>query len=313
MWIYITLAIVLFIFLSVLLVAFISYRITFYSSLKNRGKLLELSPEEGDKDCGNLPKELIDGLSLFPYEEISITSFDGTKLCGKYYHTKDGAPLEIQFHGYRGSAARDLCGGTTLAIKSGHNVITVDQRAHGKSGGVTISFGINEKKDCHCWIDYAVKRFGKDLKILITGISMGASTVLMACNNEFPENVKGIISDCPYSSPEDIIRKVCREDMKLPDKLLFPFIKLGAKLFGSFNLSKNESAVFAVEKAKTPILLIHGEDDKFVPIEMSRKIYNSCPSKITFETFKGAGHGLSFITDNKRYEKIVNNFYKQIF
>mgnify|MGYP006356952321 FL=1 len=44
-----------------------------------------------------------------PYEEFCIKSFDGLSLYGKYYHYEDGAPIEIMFHGYRGSAERDLC------------------------------------------------------------------------------------------------------------------------------------------------------------------------------------------------------------
>lgn len=44
------------------------------------------------------------------HADVSVTSFDGLRLCGKYYEYKKGAPTEILFHGYKGTAERDLCG-----------------------------------------------------------------------------------------------------------------------------------------------------------------------------------------------------------
>lgn len=144
------------------------------------------------------------------FESVFITSFDGVKLYARYYHVRDGAPLQIQFHGYRGSALLDFCGGNKLAREIGHNTLVVDQRAHGKSGGNTITFGINERYDCLSCINYAVERSGKETPIFLSGVSMDAATVLMASELNLPDNVIGIIADSPYSSPEEIIRKVCR-------------------------------------------------------------------------------------------------------
>ena len=44
-------------------------------------------------------------------KSVSVTSFDGLTLHGMYYEVEKGAPTEILFHGYRGNAERDLCGG----------------------------------------------------------------------------------------------------------------------------------------------------------------------------------------------------------
>ena len=193
----------------------------------------------------------------------------------RYYHVRDGAPLQIQFHGYRGAALRDFCGGNKLARESGQNTLVVDQRAHGKSGGNTITFGIRERLDCLSWVKYANQRFSSGTPIFLSGVSMGATTVLMASELKLPANVMGIIADCPYSSPEVIIRKVCREDMHLPPALTMPLIRLGARLFGHFVLNES-SAVQAVGNKNIPILLLHGEDDRFVPCDMSREIFDAC-------------------------------------
>ena len=141
-----------------------------------------------------------------PYEQVYITSFDGTKLAARYYHLSDSAALQIQFHGYRSTAVRDFSGGFQLAQKMGRNLLVVDQRASGKSEGTTICFGIKEKYDCLEWIKYALERFG-DIPIMLTGVSMGGATVLMASELDLPENVKCIVSDCPYTSPYEIIAR----------------------------------------------------------------------------------------------------------
>ena len=197
-----------------------------------------------------------------------------------------------------------------MARESGQNTLVVDQRAHGRSGGTTITFGIRERLDCLSWVEYVNQRFGLDTPIFLSGVSMGAATVLMASELELPANVRGIIADCPYFSPEAIIRKVCREDMHLPPALVMPFIRLVARLFGHFDL-KESSAVQAVGNTTIPILLLHGEDDRFVPCDMSRDIFDACTGDKTRITFQGAGHGLSYIVDTERYSEAVSRFVDQ--
>ena len=206
---------------------------------------------------------LICELDGIPFEPVTITAFDGVQLCGRYYHVRDGAPVQIELHGYRGNALRDFCGGNKLAREAGMNTLLVDERANGRSGGRTITFGVKERRDCLSWIECANSRFGP-VPIFLAGVSMGAATVLMAAGLPLPANVAGIIADCPYSSPEAIIRKVCREDMHLPPALLMPFVRLAARLFGRFRLD-GASAVEAARDTGIPILLLHGEDDRFVP------------------------------------------------
>ena len=243
-------------------------------------------------------------------EDISVRSQDGLSLHGRYYDIKQGAPLIIVFHGYRSPTVRDCAGAFALGLKLGYNVLAVDQRAHGKSGGQIISFGICERYDCLTWIQYANSRFGSNIPIVLSGISMGAATVLMASALDLPKNVRGIMADCPYSSPSAIIQKVCR-DIGYPPALAYPFVWLGALIFGHFILTQTD-AVSAVKSAKVPILLIHGEDDRFVPCEMSRQIFENRPDIVQLHTFPDAGHGLSYIIDHQRYEQICADFLSAV-
>ena len=253
---------------------------------------------------------LIRGMEALPCEEIRIPAFDGVSLRARYYHLRDGAPLQIEMHGYRGAAVRDFCGGHALARELGMNVLSVDQRAHGESGGKVITFGIRERLDCQSWAQYAFLRFGPETPTYLAGVSMGAATVLMASALKLPHTVRGIIADSPYTEPEAIIRKVISKDAHLPAGALLPLLRFGARLFGRFDL-RGASALEAVGRTEIPILLIHGEEDRFVPCDMSRELAAACAGPHGLETFPGAGHGLSYIVDPERYKKAVEEFMRQ--
>lgn len=253
---------------------------------------------------------LIEKIRVLPYEEVSIYSQDGLKLYGRYYEQKPGAPLEILFHGYHGAAERDFCGGFWLAREAGHNVILVDERGHGKSEGRVLSFGIKEQYDCLEWTKYATERFGSDTRIVLGGISMGAAIVMLAAGLDLPDMVKGILADCGYTSPKEIVQKVSR-DRGLPVKIMYPLARLGAKIFGHFDLEDGD-AEEALRKCKVPVLFIHGEDDRLVPCEMSRRNYEACASDKMIFTVPGAGHTLSYMVDYEGYRKAVSAFMKKI-
>lgn len=240
-------------------------------------------------------------------EHFSIKSFDGLTLWGTYYEYAPGAPIELMFHGYRGSAQRDLPGGVQRCFACGRSAFVVDQRCAGRSGGRTITFGINERRDCLSWVDFLVDHFGPQVKIILTGISMGASTVIMAGGEELPPNVIGILADCGYSSQKDIQLKVAGE-MGFPPKLCYPFVKLAARLFGGFDLEET-TPLEALKRVKVPVIFFHGEEDGFVPCEMSRIMYAACPGKKDIYTVPGADHGLAYPVDMDGYVARLRAFF----
>lgn len=242
-----------------------------------------------------------------PSEEFSIMSFDGLKLYGKYYEYKENAPIEIMFHGYRSTKERDLSGGVQRCFKLGRSALIVDQRCCGKSEGNVITFGIKEHRDCLSWIDFAVGHFGCDVKLVLAGISMGAATVMIAAGEKLPPNVKGVLADCGFNSAKDIIKKVIK-DMGLPQNFCYPFVKLGAFIFGGFNLDE-KSAEESLKRCKVPVIFYHGESDDFVPCEMSRICYNACNSRKLLVTVPNAGHGLSYPVDPKLYFDSLKQFF----
>ena len=242
------------------------------------------------------------------HADVSVTSFDGLRLCGKYYEYKKGAPIEILFHGYKGTAERDLCGGVYRCFALGHNALIVDHRAHGRSEGRVITFGVRESRDCLTWIDFVLHRIDRDARIILTGISMGAATVMIASTMELPSNVVGILSDCGYTSARAIIKKVMR-DMRLPANLLYPFARVGARVFGGFDPDAL-SPIQSMRDCRLPVIFFHGDADGFVPCDMGEENFAACASDAKrMVIIPGADHGLCFPVDMKTYLWELEDFF----
>ncbi len=288
------------------------YRMVFGRNSKKQGLDNEIPKgRQYDEYAQSISNGIKKGLKL-SYQQIFIkSSKDGITLAGKYYHFKESAPVILFFHGYRSGALRDGNGLLLFAQKIGYNIILVNQRGQGKSGGKTITFGIKERYDCMDWIQYVNQRFGAEVPIVLAGMSMGASTVLMAADLGLPANVKGIMADCPYSSPKEILKTVIRQ-MKFPEKITYETLKLGAKIFGGFDIEEY-SAVEAMKNCNIPVLLIHGDEDYFVPCQMSRDCFEACVSENKrLVLVKGAAHGISYCVDGELYEKEIIEFLNKI-
>ena len=302
---------IVFIIISLVLsVSYICYRMAFYSSPKKRVKKdgeYSLQQAEVYKPYRQIMIDFIDNARTTPHVDVQVKSYDGLTLRGKYYEYSPDAPIEIIFHGYRGDSESDLSGAIKRCFTLEHSALLVDQRAGGRSDGHTISFGIKEHKDCLPWINFVLENINKDAVILLCGVSMGAATVLNASQLDLPKNVVAIMADCSYSSPREIISKVIKQDMKLPVKLAFPFLKLGGLIFGGFNIDK-VSPIESVKNSKLPIFLVHGDADDYVPYEMSKKLFDACTSKKYFATIETAGHGLAYIVNPEKYVKEMQTF-----
>lgn len=251
----------------------------------------------------------VDEVVSVPFEAVEIVAEDGCRLFGRYYPFTKGAPLIIFFHGYRCSSLRDGNGIFLYSRKLGYNVLLVDQRAHWNSGGKTITFGVKERYDAKRWAEYAADRFGKEQQIYLGGLSMGAATVLMASNLSLPDNVVGILADCPYSSPKAILCSVMK-NLGFPSKFTYWMARLSAKWIGKFDVEE-ASAIESVRESRIPILILHGDDDRFVPCTMSIDCQTAAKGNVDLVLIKGAGHGMSHCVDTPSYEKAVFAFFEK--
>ena len=309
--VYILLGITAAVILLVLLIAYICFRIAFYAPRRKPKDpdIIETPDGEIYDPYRESMKKWIREVRAMPHEDVEITSYDGLRLTGKYYEYAPGAPIELMFHGYRGTSEKDLSGGVQRCFKLGRSAFIVDQRCSGGSEGNVITFGIKEHRDCLAWADFMVEKFGPEVKIILTGISMGAATVLTAAGEPLPKNVIGVLADCGYSSAKAIIKKVIGQ-MGLPADICYPFVKLGARIYGHFDLEET-SPIEAMRRCTVPVIFFHGESDDFVPCEMSRDNFEACAARKMLVTVPGAGHGLSYPMGPERYLGSLREFFER--
>ncbi len=293
-----------------LLAALVCFRMAFYAPKKQPPREeYPVPPGEIYVPYYELMRGWIRQTRALPHEDMAVVSFDGLTLRGRYYEYAPGAPMELMFHGYRGDAERDLCGGVQRCFAMGRNVLIVDQRCCGSSEGCVITFGVRESRDCLTWVEHVVAHFGQDVRIILTGISMGATTVLLAVGQPLPPQVVGVLADCGYTTARDIIKKVIRQ-MGLPAGLCYPFVRLGARLYGGFDPDTADVPA-ALKNCTRPVFFAHGETDDFVPCDMSRQNYEACPTAKALYTVPGAGHGLAFPAMQERYLEMVATFFDE--
>ena len=307
-WLYIIFGILLFLFLA----AWVCFRLVFIAPKQTEKDQLALPDTDQYRPIQEQAVSMIKHAMSIPYEEVWTQASDGIRLFARYYASESpNAPIQIMFHGYQSSGVHDFSGGMPYALSRGYSVLLVDQRGQGKSGGKCMTFGVKERRDCLTWIDYVIQRFGPKQRILLYGMSMGAATVLMAAGLPLPTNVKGIVADCGYTSPQGILLKEIRE-RHFPVWLVYPLVRLGGIVFGGFDV-ESASAAEAMQHCTVPVCLIHGEDDRFVPCDMGRKNYDLCVSnnKVLL-TVPGAVHGISYMVDQETYLNTVNAFLKSL-
>lgn len=299
--------IVLMILLLLLLLALV-WAFSFAFVRSPRDGSLETGTDGVLKPYAERIKEGINFIDTREHTRVYAQSFDGLRLAASYYSC-DSERTVIVFHGYRSCAKRDYSCAVKMYLDMGLNVLLVDQRSHGESEGRLITFGIKERRDVVTWIDYVLEHYGKDMQIFLSGLSMGASTVMMAASLPLLENVKGIVADCGFTSPADIIAKVAKQSFHINGKAAVAALNPLCRMIGGFSLYECSTPQILAE-SEIPILFIHGKSDDFVPCDMSVESYNAAKGKKQICLVEGAGHGLGYLVDQEGVTASLKIFFE---
>ena len=285
------------------------YDYTFYYPYKKRKNYQDLPSPAYDKYRDNMIRE-IQLMESISHEVVKIKSYDGIILRGYFYNNYPKRPIVLFFHGYKSCFQWDGYGIFRYCRENNLNCLMVEQRAHGDSSTKTICFGIKERYDCLSWANYLTNILGNDIEIILAGVSMGSATVMMASDLLLPNSIKGIIADCGYTSPEEIIVNTAK-NLGLPADLLNPFTKLAFRVVANVNMN-DAKAIVSVKKTNIPILFIHGEEDDFVPLIMGKKLYSECKSEKAILIVPGARHAVSAMENFALYDNKITEFLSKI-
>lgn len=249
-----------------------------------------------------------------PHSDVWQTSFDGLRLHATYFpagEKQERTKMVICFHGYTSQGMSDYIGLSDYYQKRGFAMLLPDARAHGVSEGEYIGFGCLDRQDALGWIRWVIGELGEETEILLHGTSMGAATLLMLSGLPLPEQVKGIVSDCGFTSPKEVFTHVLHSMYHLPAFPVIPGADLVNRKLAGYGMDEC-NAKREVEKAKVPILFIHGEADTFVPCSMCDEIYEHCASPKSRLIVAGAAHAESYYKDMENYERALTEFIGQV-
>ena len=246
-----------------------------------------------------------------PHETVEIISHDGLKLVGHWFENEDPKRIILAAHGWRASWSRDFGYSYPFIKSEGCSVLYIEQRAQGNSEGDYMGFGLTERFDILDWLSWIRERCGTELPVYLAGISMGATTVLMASGLELPPEVKGIIADCGFTSPAEIWKHVAKKNMHLP----FLMTDLYSRILCMQKLGVASDSYSTVDALRTnttvPVLFIHGQEDSFVPVDMTKQNYEACAAEKEIMIVPGAIHGMSYYVDKERYEEKEREFFRK--
>lgn len=238
---------------------------------------------------------------------IFTESFDGLRLAAHWFPSENPQRIIIAMHGWRSSWQKDFSPVSDFLKRSGCSVLYAEQRSHGASEGEYISYGILERHDVVSWAEYVNDHLNTGLPVYLYGVSMGAATVMMSSELEFPLSLHGIIADCGYTSPEEIIKAAARE-WHMPYRLAYPVIaRLSNRALGHSLSELNIPDI--LRHNSIPILFIHGSADDFVPLEMTLENYEACAGAKELLIVDGARHAQSYAANPEKYESTLTDFF----
>ena len=166
---------------------------------------------------GRIPEQDQEWLKNREQDELEICStVDDTPLFGRYLRCENPKRIILCAHGYRTNSLKDFAGVARWLHENNCDLLTIDQRGCGKSGGEYITFGAREKYDVLDWLDFVESHNRKGLPVYLYGVSMGAATVSCASGLTLPPNVRGMIADCGYTSMKDICTLCLKKWFHLP-------------------------------------------------------------------------------------------------
>ena len=242
--------------------------------------------------------------------DVEIIGHDGIRLAGHFYECPTAKRIVIAMHGWRSSWAKDFGVISQFFHNNDCSVLYAEQRAQNQSEGEYMTFGLLERYDCLDWVNWANEEFGEAVPIYLAGVSMGATTVMMASGLELPANVRGIVADCGFTSPHAIWKHVVENNLHLSYSLHDAQVEKMVQK--RIQMSPQEySTVDALKGCHVPVLFIHGADDSLVPVSMTYENYRACTAPKELLIVPGAEHGMSYIVEQAKYEDTMRSFWAQ--
>ena len=242
---------------------------------------------------------------------VQVTARDGIVLrAWLFTPEKSNGDAVLILHGIADSRASEV-GLAGMFLAHGYAVLVPDSRSHGESGGDIATYGLLESDDVHRWVSWLIDD-RHPRHVFGLGESLGAAVLIQALRVE--PRFSAIVADSAFSSFERIARDRVAASLPFPPgigrALAAPPVWAGflyARLrYGlDFRAASPEAAL---AQSTTPVLLIHGLNDRLTPPAHSEILAASNRRWTELWLVPGAGHVNAFGAAPLQFEDRVLNF-----
>jgi fermentation-respiration switch protein FrsA (DUF1100 family) len=241
-------------------------------------------------------------------ETLYIKSRDGLKLAGYWVPGESEKKIAVVVHGYH-SIAGDVAEYAKIYLRNGYSVLLTENRGCGQSDGPFVGMGWPDRLDIIDWIRLLMEKHA-GCQICLHGVSMGASAaILSSAEEEFPQAVKCIVSDCAFSSAFKEFAFRLKKERKIPIPRSAVLLASNLLLYAvaGYGFLKAD-AKKAARSSETPMFFIHGAEDSFTPPWMAKQLYQAKAKDKALWIAPHTGHAQTVYAWHEEYEKRVAAF-----
>ena len=241
-----------------------------------------------------------------PYEDVTVATEDGLTLVG-WWIPPPGKRVIAIVPGYKGHRGQAL-GVASLLYRHGYGVLMLTPRAHDRSGGELITFGVKEMGDLDAWHRFLTTRIGAGgVDVGLLGISLGGSLGIRYAA-EHPD-IRAVIADCAFSSVEDTIATSVKHFTGLPAFPFAPAILFFVERQTGFAPAMLDTKTYIQRISPRPVFLLQGGADVVISAESGRRLFAAAkePKELWFEP--SVEHAKFFDTMPQAFERRVTGFF----
>ncbi len=245
------------------------------------------------------------------FRNAELTTPDGVVLHAWYMRPPNAnGDAVILLHGVSDNRL-GIYGYGKWLVENHYSVLIPDARGHGTSGGLA-TYGIREADDIHRWVDW-IEANEPARCVYGLGESMGAAQLVQSLPRE--PRFCAVVAESPFASFREVAyarfgrpfhtgpwigRTVFRPTVDVG--FLYVCLKYGVNM-------ENASPEKAVSGARTPILLIHGLNDKNIPPYHSELIRAANPISVVVWKVPGAVHTGAHAVAPQDFERKVLEWF----
>lgn len=224
------------------------------------------------------------GSPSLAHEDFTVTTPDGVVLKG-WLFTPKKAPrgVLVLVHG-KDINRQHFVDAAERFVAQGLAVVAYDQRAHGASTGQYVTYGAREVGDLRLVIDRALSAWGRELPVVLVGESLGAAVALQTTAVE--PRVRAVVAGAAFADLATVIEDHAPGFMGVKD---VEEATLVAEREAGF-LVADISPERAARSITVPALLLHGSEDRFLPLKHSLRILAALAGPKRLVRLEGVDH-----------------------